>query len=204
VKAWGWPRSAPDDDVFLGEVPVVDGRATVELVGLGLTLRLSACLADHSRASAWAEVAGPTRPDERVVARLQIGPEATRVVLRAVDELGAPLPEAKLEGEIELKEGERGTVFRFDATTTREGIARSRVDGLPDGARAASIRLQTRFTSELGIHQLRAEQPIPGLQVDHENDLGAIRCTARRRRIQSRARHRDCRRRRDEGASGGR
>ena len=176
VRAWGWAPEDAADDVFLGEAPVVDGRATLDFVGLDLDLRITASPEDHSRAAGWLELPGPRRAGERVEARLQLGPEATRLRFEAVDELGAPLSGAKLTGTLEARElgNERGTQFSFEATADERGAATFRVDGLPAGSRVL-LRLETRFVSAVkATHRLRSELELPSLQLEHENDLGVI------------------------------
>jgi hypothetical protein len=175
VRAWGWPPGGEDEALL--DVAVVGGRAMLALVGLGLELRLSAGPEDHSRATAWTEILGPTYPGERVKAQLRLGPEATRVRLLAVDELGAPIPRAVLSGTVRVREpgSEHDTQFRFDADTDEAGGAAFRLDGFPAGQRESSLRIETSCTSEAkALHRLQAELPSPALRAGRENELGTI------------------------------
>jgi hypothetical protein len=166
ARAWGRPRGTDENGEPIGSAAFAAGTAEIGLVGLGLTLRVNVTPDDHSCAPGRIELIGPTRAGERVDAAVTLGAERTRLVFRAVDELGAPLSGAELSGELQVERAGRtrsGPTFR-DVEAGGDGRVFVWLDALDPELVPVALRVQARFERRLpgaegadrvvGAHQL--------------------------------------------------
>jgi hypothetical protein len=177
AHAQGWPRGTDVDDEPIGTAALAAGAAEIGLVGLGLTLRVKVSPDDHSCAPGWTELTGPTRAGERVDAAVTLGPERTRLVFRAVDELGAPLAGAELSGELRVERAGRTHAlpsFR-DVEADDDGRVRVWLDALDPQLVPVALHMEARYERPDRAHGwLRAEHPLAALVPASEHDLGAL------------------------------